>query len=153
MAKGKKKKEKDIVDDALDEKPLKDDSRQEAEPAGEPDKKEVRRMVEDIAVTPFFKRHSKHMPATIKLHAELRVEDDYIIFETSMPGFDEDEVKIEASVNSIDISLLMDKRKDGKEEDVYFHNSFITPEPIDYKKVKIEHKGDVLSIKAPLKKE
>ncbi|MFH1404270.1 MAG: Hsp20/alpha crystallin family protein [Candidatus Altiarchaeota archaeon] len=114
--------------------------------------KDFRRMVEDITVTPFFDRHGSHMPATIKLHAELREDGDFIHFETRIPGFREDDVKVEVGVNTINVSLLMDKTGEGGEEDVYFHNSFTTPRPIDVDNVFYEHKDGILRIRAPIRK-
>ncbi|MFC2163034.1 Hsp20/alpha crystallin family protein [Candidatus Altiarchaeota archaeon] len=158
--------EKSILDDALGtdkvgledgEKPQ-DGSGQEfgsevGEDSLESKSSSVRRMVEDITVTPFFDRHAGHMPATIKLHAELRQEKDFIIFESSIPDFSEEDVKVEASFNTITVSLLMDKEEGKDEEDVFFHSSFVTPKPIEYEKIKIEHKDGLLRIKAPIKKD
>jgi HSP20 family molecular chaperone IbpA len=151
--------ESDIIDDALGDegsKPVEEPSSTDIDSSGsagvsEPVGRDVRRMVEDIVVTPFFKHHGSHMPATIKLHAELREEKGFIVFESSIPGFEEDEVKVDGSVNSINVSLLLDKREGDEEEDVYFHSSFVTPKPINHERMIVEHKDGVLRIKAPVK--
>ncbi len=105
-------------------------------------------MVEDITVTPFFKRHRGHMPATLKLHAEIDEEDDFIVLESCIQGYEEEDVEVSATVNSIDVTLILEK---GDEGDVKFHNSYVTPVPIDPDNIKVEHRDGVLTVKAPKK--
>ena len=116
---------------------------------GEDSGKDHRYMVEDIVVTPFFKRHRKHMPATLKLHAEIRDEKDDIILETKIPGFTEEDVEVDVSHNSIDITLVLDSAEDGQE--MKFHNSYVTPVPVDPATITIDHNKDVLTIKVKKK--
>jgi len=103
-------------------------------------------MVEDITVTPFFKRHSGHMPATIKLHAEVRQEKDEVVLETVVCGYAKDDVQVSASPNTIDVTLVLERGEDGE---VKFHNSYFTPVPIDEKRLRIVHKDGKLRVTAP----
>jgi len=115
----------------------------------------ARRMVEDIIVTPFFKRHGSHMPATIKLHAEIYEDKDFVVLKTSIPGVSEDLVDVSANVNSIDITLHSGKksvRREGMlkhEDDIMLHSSYVTPSPINPEEVSVSCKDGVLEVKAP----
>ncbi|MBU0761901.1 MAG: Hsp20/alpha crystallin family protein [Candidatus Altiarchaeota archaeon] len=102
-------------------------------------------MVEDVAVTSFFKRHVKHMPATIKLHAELSEDKDYVFLESKVPGHREEDIHISATPNTIEVDLVLEKIA---EEEIKFHNSYFTPAPIDPKTLEIHHKDGVLKVKA-----
>ena len=102
-------------------------------------------MVEDIVVTPFFKKHVRHKAATIKLHAEIREEKEYIILETDVRGYAKEDVEVEATPNSIDVSLRMEKNEDA---DIKFHSSYHTPSPIDASDLKIEHTDSKLIVTA-----
>jgi HSP20 family molecular chaperone IbpA len=104
-----------------------------------------RYMVEDIAVTPFFKRHGSHMAATIKLHAEVREEGDSIVLEAGIPGYSEEDVDVSATPNTIDVTLVLEKKESG---DVRFHSSYFTPVPIDDEHLRVEHEGGVLTVTA-----
>lgn len=108
-----------------------------------------RHMVEDIAVTPFFDRHGAHMAATIKLHAELSEEDDYVILEAGIPGYEEEDVHVSATPNTLDVTLVLERKEEG---DIRFHNSYFTPAPIQEEQLKVEHKDGMLKITAPKKK-
>ena len=116
-----------------------------AEPSSEG--KDFRRMVEEIAVTPFFKRHRSHMPATLKLHAELREDKASVLLETVVEGFSDEDVIVEASDNTINISLRLEGGE-GK-EDFLFHNSYSTPVPVDPDGLKVVRKGGVLRVSVP----
>ena len=115
---------------------------------GDSGEREHRYMVEEIAVTPFFKRHKSHMPATIKLHAEVREEGKFVVLESKLTGYAEEDVKVSATENTIDVTLVLERGENGE---VNFHNSYFTPKPIDPSKIKVEHKGGVLKVKAPKK--
>jgi len=108
--------------------------------------KEHRHMVEEIVVTPFFKRHRGHMPATIKLKADISEVGQDVVLESSVKGYGKEDVKVSASANSIDVDLVLE-RKDSAE--VKFHNSYFTPKPIDPSKLKIELKDGLLRVTAP----
>jgi len=108
--------------------------------------KDHRYMVEDITVTPFFGKHRKHMPASLKLHAEIREEEDYIVLETKVGGYTEEDVEVSATPNTIDVTLILEKKGTG---DIKFHNSYFTPAPIEPSKLLVEHKDRVLRVKAP----
>jgi HSP20 family molecular chaperone IbpA len=110
--------------------------------------KEHRFMVEDLAVTPFFHRHRGHMPATLKLHAEVREEGDNIVLESRIKGYSQEDVIVSASINTIDVTLILERKG---EELVKFHNSYFTPKPIEPNKLKIEHKDDILRVIAKKK--
>ena len=105
-------------------------------------------MVEDIVVTPFFRRHGGHMAATIKLHGEIREDKDNVILESRIAGYAEDEVKVEATPNAIDVTLILEKKAGG---DVKFHNSYFTPKPIWPQKIRVEHKDGLLRVIAPIR--
>jgi HSP20 family molecular chaperone IbpA len=115
----------------------------------ESDGREHRYMLEEITVTPFFKKHQGQMPATIKIHGELRKEGEFIVFETDLRGYTEEDFKVEATPNTIDITLTLEK--DG-EQKVKIHSSYVTPEPIEHEKIGCEHKDGRLTVKAPTKK-
>ena len=116
----------------------------------------IRRMIEDIAVTPFFEKHSSHMPATLKLHAEVVEKDGWVTLSTEVPGFSEDLVDVSANENSIHIRLHSgeaDKTATSDrthESDVLLHSSYVTPSPINPAKLKVSRKGHVLEVKAPI---
>ena len=105
-------------------------------------------MIEDIAVTPFFKKHKGHMAATLKLHAEIIEDDDYVILETLIKGYEEHDIKVSATENTIDITLVLEKNDAGG---IQFHNSYFTPSPIEADEIKIEHIEDILKITIPKK--
>ncbi len=104
-----------------------------------------RYMVEDITVTPFFGRHRKHMAATIKLHAEIKEDEEYVILETKIAGYTEEDIEVSATPNTIDVSLVLGKKDAG---DIKVHNSYFTPSPIDPAKLSVEHTDKVLRVKA-----
>lgn len=107
-----------------------------------------RYMVEDIVVTPFFRRHRGHMPATIKLHAEIKEEGDKVVLESKVAGYGEDDVEVSATENTIDVTLILERKDSG---DLKFHNSYFTPKPIEPKGLRVQHKGGFLRVTAPLK--
>jgi len=111
-----------------------------------PPSREHRYMVEDIAVTPFFKRHGGHMPATIKLHGVIREDKNSVIFETKLTGYSEEDVKVTATTNTIDVDITLEKKAEG---DVKFHNSYFTPTPIWPEKIRVEQKKGTLKVTAP----
>ena len=104
-----------------------------------------RLMVEDIVVTPFFRKHARHKSATIKLHAEIREEKEHVILETDIRGYAGEDVEVEATPNSIDVSLRMEKNDDA---DIKFHSSYHTPAPIDASDLKIRHTDGKLIVTA-----
>lgn len=104
-----------------------------------------RHMVEEITVTPFFKRHRKHMPATLKLKAQIRDDPEWVILETSIAGYKEEDVEVSATPNTIDIRLVLEK---NEESCLNFHNSYFTPSPIDPSRLSFEHKNEKLIVKA-----
>jgi len=110
--------------------------------------KEFRRMVEEIVVTPFFKRHASHMPASIKLHAEIKEDADSVFLETRLDGFKEEDLVVDATPNTINVSLRLEEGAGGK-EDVVFHNSYWTPVPVDPSGLKVSHKDGVLKVSVP----
>ena len=97
----------------------------------------VRRMVEDMTVTPFFLRHSSHMPASIKIHAEVIEKKDLVILKTELAGFHEDQVEISANENSIHIKLHSGEagKDEGDEKthegEILLNSSYVTPVPVD----------------------
>jgi len=103
-------------------------------------------MVEDIAVTPFFRRHGGHMPATLKLHAEMRQEKDSVVLESSLRGYADEDVLVSATPNTIDVTLILESKGEGE---VRFHNSYFTPAPIREDKLKVEHGSGRLRVTAP----
>ncbi|MFH1054652.1 MAG: Hsp20/alpha crystallin family protein [Candidatus Altiarchaeota archaeon] len=105
-------------------------------------------MVEDIVVTPFFRRYRGHMPATIKLHAEVREEKRDVVLESRIAGYDEGDVSVSATPNTIDVTLVLEKNSTG---DIKFHNSYFTPCPIDADRIRVEHKNGLLRVVAPKK--
>ncbi|MBD3389316.1 MAG: hypothetical protein GF416_09470 [Candidatus Altiarchaeales archaeon] len=107
--------------------------------------KEHRYMVEDIVMTPFFNRHGSHKPATLKLHAEIREEGDWVVLETRVKGYSEEDVEVSATPNAISVDLILEKKEDG---DVKFHNSYFTPSPIDEETLVVEHKEGKVTVKA-----
>jgi HSP20 family molecular chaperone IbpA len=112
---------------------------------GDTASKEHRLMVEEITVTPFFKRHRSHMPATIKLHAEMKEEKDRITLTTDLRGYTEEDVEVSATLNTIHIDLILERKETGH---LKVHNSYATPWPIDSDKITKEHKGHTLKITA-----
>jgi HSP20 family molecular chaperone IbpA len=116
----------------------------------------VRRMIEDIAVTPFFERHSSHMPATLKLHAEVEERDGWVVLKTEVPGFSEELVEVSANENSIHIRLHSGEAEKSSsshkthESDVLLHSSYVTPSLINPAKLKVSHRGDVLEVRVPV---
>ncbi len=110
------------------------------------DAKGHRMMVEEIAVTPFFRRHGSHMPATLKLHAEMRREKDGVVLESRLEGYTEEDVLVSATPNTIDVTLILERSDEG---DARFHNSYVTPYPIREDKLKVEHEGGKLRVTAP----
>ncbi len=106
--------------------------------------KHHRYMVEDIAVTPFFKRHRKHMPVSLKLHAELREEKDYVVLEADVSGFTQEDLQVEASHNTINISMVLGNDEEGQ---MKFKNSYVTPVPVDPQTLELEHKKDTLIVR------
>ena len=105
-----------------------------------------RYMIEEIAVTPFFKRHRGHMPATIKLHAEIRQEGNLIILESRVHGYSEDQVRVSATPNAINVDLVLEKRDFGE---VRLHNSYFTPLPIVHSSLRVELKEGLLKVSVP----
>jgi HSP20 family molecular chaperone IbpA len=118
------------------------------EPDCPPEGKDHRIMVEDITVTPFFSRHGGHKAMSLKLHAEVKLSDKEVILESELCGYDEDDVEVSATPNTFDVTLFLDG--EGGER-IPFHSSYLTPEPIDEKKVSSEYKDGLLKIKAPLR--
>jgi HSP20 family molecular chaperone IbpA len=110
--------------------------------------KEHRYMIEEITVTPFFKRHRGHMPATIKLSAEVIEAGSDVVLETDVTGYDKEDVEISATNNTIDITLVMERAQSG---DIKFHNSYFTPVPINPDRMKIEQKNGKLKVTVPKK--
>lgn len=108
--------------------------------------KDHRYMVEDIAVTPFFGKHRGHMAATIKLHAEVSEVGDDIVLKSGIKGYDEEDVEVSATPNTIDVTLVLGSKEGGG---VRYHSSYVTPVPIDHKGVRVEHKDGVLTVSAP----
>ncbi|VVB54935.1 Hsp20/alpha crystallin family protein [uncultured archaeon] len=128
----------------------------------EPEKKEetpearpgVRHMLERTVATGFFSRHKSHLPATLKLKADITEKPDKIILTTSVAGYAEANVKVSASENTIDVALITDEPKEqkenkGHEDDPTFHSAYTTPKPIDPKNLTIEIKGGILTVTAP----
>jgi len=110
--------------------------------------KDHRVMVEDITVTPFFRRHAGHMPATIKLHAEIKEEKDDVVLETAITGYTKEDVHVSGTPNTIEVTLVLERKEDG---DVKFHNSYFTPKPINHEKITVEHGTGLLRVRAPKK--
>jgi HSP20 family molecular chaperone IbpA len=103
-------------------------------------------MVEDIIVTPFFRRHAAHMPATIKLHAEMREDKRDVILEAGLAGYSREDVEVSATPNTIEVTLVLERNDEG---DVRFHNSYFTPVPIRHEKITVEHGSGRLKVTAP----
>jgi len=101
--------------------------------------KDHRYMVEEITVTPFFRSHRGHMPATIKLRAEVKESGRNVILETDVRGYGKEDVEVSASPEAIDVTLILERGESGN---VRFHNSYFTPAPINPAKLKIEHGAD-----------
>lgn len=104
-----------------------------------------RYMVEEIAVTPFFKRHRGHMPATIKLLAEIKEARGNVVLEADARGYAEEDIEVSATPDTIDLTLVLERTES---EVLRFHNSYPLPAAIDTKTVKIENKGGKLRITA-----
>jgi HSP20 family molecular chaperone IbpA len=127
------------------------------EPSGKSKFSGVRRMVEDIVVTPFFQKHSSHMPATIKLHADVVEKGEWVILKTEIPDFDEDLIDVSANENSIHVRIHSGEKAEAKtaykthESDIMLHSAYVTPVPIDPSKLKVSHKGGILEVKVPKK--
>ncbi|MFH0862483.1 MAG: Hsp20/alpha crystallin family protein [Candidatus Altiarchaeota archaeon] len=101
--------------------------------------REHRYMVEEITVTPFFKRHRGHMPATIKLRAEIKEAGSDIVLEADVRGYEREDVEVSASPDSIHLDLILERADSGN---VRFHNSYATPAPIDPARLNVEHGTD-----------
>jgi HSP20 family molecular chaperone IbpA len=101
-------------------------------------------MVEEVTVTSFFKKHKKHMPATIKLHAELKEEKDHIILESKVPGHNPEDIKVSATPNTINVDLILERIG---EEEIKFHNCYLTPAPIDPTEMEIIQKDSKVTVK------
>ena len=110
--------------------------------------RDFRRMVEEIVVTPFFKRHSSHMPASLKLHAEVGEDRDFVFLETRLDGFSEDDVIVDATANTINVGLRLGEGGGGK-EGILVHNSYWTPVPVNPGGLKVVHKGGLLRVSVP----
>jgi len=116
--------------------------------------KEVRLMVEESTVTPFFARHKAHKPAEIKLHAELEEEDDFVLLKTNVSGYEDDLIDVSASDDTIRIQLKTGrspKKVEGEaahEDNVALNSSYYTPAKIDPEDVTVLRKGDTLVVKA-----
>jgi len=114
-----------------------------------------RRMVEDVLVTKFFNRHAGHKPMSLKLHAEVIEEEDSVILRSEIPGLDEENLKVGATINSIDVSIHTGKERipvDGEQlhsEDIALHSSYVTPVPIDPNGLIVVYKDDILEVRAP----
>lgn len=117
----------------------------------------VRRMVEDITVTPFFGKHSSHMPATIKLHAEIVEEGKWVILRTEIPGYTEELVDVSASENTINITIHSEEAGENKSNEathegaILLHSSYVTPVPVNPEKLKVSRKGEMLEVKVSKK--
>ncbi|MFH0861353.1 MAG: hypothetical protein V1921_09145 [Candidatus Altiarchaeota archaeon] len=127
------------------------------EKTGEP-AAEIRRIVEDMVVTPFFSRHSGHMPATIKLHADIGEDSEWVFLKTRIPGYTEDRVEVEATANTINVVLHSGHKGKGADgsknhgDDVSLNSSYFISTPLDPNKLKVSHKGDLLEIRVKKKK-
>ena len=108
--------------------------------------KEHRHMVEEIAVTPFFKRHGGHMPATVKLRAEVTETSDEVTLKADIAGYGKEDVEVSATPNSFEVSLVLEKNPEG---DVKFHNSYYTPSPIYEGTIRVEHRDGCLLYTSP----
>lgn len=111
--------------------------------------RDFRRMVEEIVVTPFFKRHASHMPASLKLRAEVGEDRDSVFLETRLDGFAEDDVRVDATVNTINVRLRLEEGASDGGEDVFFHSSYTTPSPVDPEGLKVVHKDGLLRVSVP----
>ncbi|MCX6695727.1 MAG: Hsp20/alpha crystallin family protein [Candidatus Altiarchaeota archaeon] len=114
--------------------------------SGRGESKEFRRMVEDIIVSPFFKRHASHMPATLKLHAEVKEDKGHVFLEARVDGFSEDDVKVDATPNTINVGLRLGE---GGSDDVFMHNSYWTPSPVDPDGLKVVQRDGLLKVSVP----
>lgn len=103
-----------------------------------------RRILEDINITPFFDRHSGHMPASVSLHAEVVERSDTVVLEMEHPGLSEGEVKVEGDVNAIRVRICFDECPDS-----YFTNTYITPSPVDSDRIKVDLQDGRLVVTAP----
>jgi len=92
-----------------------------------------RRVLEEFTVTPFFKKHSGHMPASFSISAEIEETDDAVIFELKHPALAENDFQVDVDVNMIKVSFFF-----GEGEGNVFKNTYHTPAPIDLKRVKRE---------------
>lgn len=108
----------------------------------------TRKLVEDINVTPFFKRHSGHMPISIRLHADIIEDNDCVRLKTQVTGYSTDMIDITATANTINI-ILHSKDSSPDSNDVLLNNSYFISTPIDPKKIKISHKGDMIEVVVP----
>lgn len=111
-----------------------------------------RKLVEDIIVTPFFKRHAKHKPISIKLHAEITEDDDFVTLETEIPGYNEDLLDVSASSSTIDVHLHSEtegpRDVEKSADEISFYNSYTTPSKIDPDSLEVSHEGDKLIVRA-----
>lgn len=136
-----------------------EEARDSVEPSEESALSGVRRVVEDISVTPFFMRHSSHMPATIKLKADMMEGAGYLMLRAQVAGFSEEHVEVSATENSIHLRLHSgekEKTSSGAEafheDDVALHSSYVTPVEIEPGGVEVSFDGDFIEVKAPKKK-
>jgi len=120
-----------------------------------PEREGARRMMEEVVVTPFFKRHTSHMPASLKLKAEIIDQPDEIILKSDIRGYTEDEVEVTATPNAIHVTLHTGE-KAGEESDegvfgsdVSMHSAYVTPTPINPDKLTFKHEHGVLTVRAP----
>jgi len=114
-----------------------------------------RRMLEETVITPFFRHHSSHMPATLKLLGEVSDEGDYVVLKASVPGLDLDQIDVSATVNTFDLSLSF-RRTDSHEDKEIAHeddrtltSSYVTPCPIDPDRLEVSFTDDSLEARAP----
>ena len=101
-------------------------------------------VIEDTAVTPFFKRHGSHMPSTFNLHANIRETGKQVFLEMDHPGLEDGSVKVEGDVNTIKVKICFDDEC----PDTYFTNTYVMESPIDSDGMQVELLEDKLKVTA-----
>ena len=77
----------------------------------------------------------------VGISASYEIHGDTTTVLVNWQGYSDEDVKVSATENTIDVTLVLERRES---EDVEFHNSYFTPKPINPDKIKVEHRKKTL---------
>jgi len=111
---------------------------------------EIQRMIEESMARPYFEREG------VRTYSDIAETDKEIILTIELPGVEKKDINIEASEDSIRVSVESKKKKEIKRKNLYkagsryfeFKSTYTMPCEIDPKGVSATYTNGVLEIRA-----